>query len=126
MRCHNSLHTIGSSVASSFDLQLAEMNVIDMLGRNGPSTMGELSRATFIAPSSTTRNIKQLESFGLVERKRSSESEREVYVSLARAGKSLYKKTYPAVLDSIHHHLSGSLNQNEKKVLAKLLQKLSP
>jgi len=126
MRSHNMLHAIGSAAAAKFDLQLAEMNVIDILGKYGSMTMGDLSRTTFIAPSSTTRTIKQLESYGLVERQRSAASAREVYVSLTRGGKSLFKLTYPAVLDSVQHRLKKSLNKNERLVLAKLLEKLSP
>ena len=126
MLSHNMLHGIGSAVAAEFALQLSELNVIDMLGRNGALTMGELSRVTFITPSSTTRTIKQLESYGLVERRRSSESERVVYVSLTRSGKNLFKKAYPQVLDSVQHRLVDSLNQSERLQLANLLRKLVP
>jgi len=126
MRSHNMLHAIGCAVAAKYDLQLAQMNVIDILGKHGPLIMGELSRTTFIAPSSTTRTVKQLEAYGLVERQRSNASAREVFVSLTRGGKRLFKRTYPAVLDSVQHRLIESLSQSERKVLAKLLQKLSP
>lgn len=124
MRSHNLLHSIGCDVAAEFDLQLAEMNVIDILGREGPLSMGELSRTIFVAPSSTTRTVKQLESYGLVTRQRSAESERVVNVSLTRAGKSLFKKSYPAILHSVHDSLTQSLSQPERKKLAKLLGKL--
>ena len=125
MRSHNMLHAIGSEIAAKFDLELAEMNVIDMLGKHGPLTMGELSRTTFIAPSSTTRTVKQLESHGLVQRQGSSESGRVVHVSLTQSGKGLFKKSYPAILDSVQHRLTESLSQSERLTLAKLLQQLT-
>lgn len=81
---------------------------------------------TFIAPSWTTRTIKQLESYGLAEQRRSSESERVVYVFLTRSGKSLFKKAYPEVLDSVQHRLVDSLNQSERLQLVNLLRKLVP
>jgi len=90
MRSHNLLHAIGCDIAARHDLQLAEMNVIDMLGKYGPMTMGDLSRATFIAPSSTTRTVKQLESGDLVKRQRSRKSGRVVHVSLTGRGKRLF------------------------------------
>lgn len=126
MRAHNMFHGIGSSIAGDFDLQLAEMNVIDLLGKYGPLSMGELSRTIFVAPSSTTRTVKNLQSIGLVDRQRSSESERVVMVSLTKTGKSLFKKSYPAVLHSVQDRLSENLNKIERKELAKLLKKLAP
>ena len=126
MRCHNMLHAVGADIAASFELQLAEMNIIDILGKHGPLSMGELSRTSFVAPSSTTRTVKQLESYGLVRRRRCVKSERVVHVSLTRSGKALFKKSYPAILDSVQTHLTAALKQNERLSLAKLLQKLSP
>jgi len=124
MRSHNMLHAIGCKIAAHFDLQLAEMNVIDMLGKHGALTMGELSRTTFIAPSSTTRTVKQLESRDLVKRQRSRDSGRVVHVSLTRRGKSLFKKSYPAILESVQQELGSNLNFDDRLKLADLLQRL--
>ncbi len=118
------LHTIGCKIAAQYGLQLAEMNVIDILGKYGPLTMGELSRATFIAPSSTTRTVKQLEACDLVKRQRSRESGRVVHVALTRRGKSLFNKSYPAILDSVQQELGRSLNFDDRLKLADLLQRL--
>jgi DNA-binding MarR family transcriptional regulator len=125
MRTYNRLHGIGSDIADDFGLHLAEMNVVDMLGRHGPLSMGELSRIIFIAPSSTTRTVKNLQSLGLVKRARSAESERVVMVSLTKAGNSLFKKSYPAILLSVQDCLTSTLNKTERKALAKLLKKLA-
>jgi DNA-binding MarR family transcriptional regulator len=126
MRAHNMLHGIGSEIAGEFELQLAEMNVIDLLGKHGPLSMGELSRTIFVAPSSATRTVKNLQLIGLVERQRSAESERVVMVSLTKAGKSLFKKSYPAILHYVKDRLTENLNKTERKALAKLLKKLAP
>jgi DNA-binding MarR family transcriptional regulator len=72
------------------------------------------------------RTIKQLESYGLAERRRSSEPERVVYVFLTRSGKSLFKKAHPEALDSVQHRLVDSLNQSERLQLENLLRKLVP
>ncbi len=125
MRAHNMLHGIGTDVAEDLDLHLAEMNVVDMLGRHGSLSMGELSRVIFVAPSSTTRTVKNLQSMGLINRERSPESERVVIVSLTKTGKSLFKKSYPAVLHSVQKRLTDKLNKTERLGLAKLLEKLA-
>lgn len=124
MRSFHLLHSIGCDIAADFELQLAEMNVIDILGRNGPLSMGELSRTIFVVPSSTTRTVKQLESHGLVKRERSVDSDRVVNVSLTRAGETLFRKSYPAILHSVQEELAESLNKTERKTLAKLLEKM--
>ncbi len=125
MRTHHDLHTLGASIAADFSLHIAELNVIDMLGKLGPITMGELSRATFISPSNTTHTVKKLESSGLVARQRLVASERKVEVSLTTKGAQLFKTCYPRILTTVEHLLEQRLSASERTVLAQLLNKLS-
>lgn len=124
MRSHNMLHRIGCEVAAGYGLHIAEINIIDMLGKHGSLSMGDLARTTFVAPSSTTRTVKQLEARGLVTRERSTRSERIVTVSLTRKGKSLFKKTYPTILLAVQKRIQNVLSRSECNTLGKLLQKL--
>lgn len=126
MRAHHSLLALGASVAKDFGLHIAELNVIDMLGKLGPVTMGGLSQATFISPSNTTHTVKKLESTGLVARQRSLASERMVMVSLTDAGKQLFKACYPRILTAVEKDLEQHLTANEQASLAELLRKLVP
>lgn len=126
MRAHHRLHALGSSIATDFGLHIAQLNVIDMLGKLGPITMGELSRATFISPSNTTHTVKKLEAAGLVERQRSTASERKVVVSLTDDGEQLFSKCYPRILMAVEGILEQSLSASERATLARLLGKLAP
>lgn len=126
MRARHRLLQIASENAVEFDLHIAEMNVVDILGKYGPLSMGGLSETTFVAPSSTTRTVKKLESMELVRRERSRESERVVSVSLTRKGKALFKQCYPRILEKAGHFFEGRLNNAERARLAKLLHKLAP
>ena len=126
MQAHHNLLAIGSSVARDFGLHIAELNVIDMLGKLGPITMGELSQATFISPSNTTHTVKKLESNGLVARQRSTTSERMVMVSLTDKGKQLFKACYPRILMTVEADLEQRLSAAERVALAGLLEKLAP
>ncbi len=125
MRAHHSLLAIGSCVASDFGLHIAQLNVIDMLGKLGPITMGALSQATFISPANTTHTVKKLELAGLVRRKRCTTSERRVMVSLTAAGKQLFAACYPQILMAVEQNLEQRLNARERTTLAKLLEKLA-
>ena len=126
MRAHHRLHALGSSVAGDFGLHIAELNVIDMLGKLGPISMGELSRATFISPSNTTHTVKKLESAGLVRRQRSSASERKVEVSLTGEGGQLFRACYPRILMAVEEILEQQMTAGERATLARLLGKLAP
>lgn len=125
MRAHHALHALGSSIAADFDLHIAQLNVIDMLGKLGPVTMGELASATFFSPANTTHTVKKLESVKLVTRQRSSVSERKVVVSLTTAGEQLFKACYPRILLAVETLLEQRLSASERNTLARLLAKLS-
>lgn len=125
MRAHHSLLAIGAAVAADFGLHIAELNVVDMLGKLGPITMGALSQATFISPSNTTHTVKKLELAGLVARRRSSASERMVMVSLTGEGRQLFKACYPRILTAVEQDLEQRLTARERAALAKLLGKLA-
>jgi len=126
VRAHHRLHSLGSSIAADFGLHIAQLNVIDMLGKLGPITMGELSRATFISASNTTHTVKKLEIAGLLARQRSAASERKVVVSLTDEGEQLFRECYPRILTAVDGVLKQGLNARERATLARLLGKLAP
>ena len=126
MRANHQLLKLGAEVAAEFDLHLAEMNVIDMLGKHGPLAMGKLSRVTFISPSNTTHTVKKLESNKLVKRERSKDSERVVTVCLTSKGENLFKKTYPAMLGRARELIGENLSVADQKKIKKLLHRLAP
>jgi DNA-binding MarR family transcriptional regulator len=123
MRARHLLRSKASNVAESIGLHAAEMNVIDILGKFGPISMGRLSTETFISPSNTTNTVKKLERSGLVERQRSATSDREVHVTLTGQGRALFRKCYPRILGEAHAHMAERLTRAELRQLAVLLGK---
>ncbi len=124
MRTRHNLHSKASDVAESMGLHAAEMNVIDILGKFGPISMGRLANEAFISPSNTTNTVKKLERAALVERKRSDTSDREVNVTLTGGGRSVFRKCYPRILGEAHALLDESLTRGEIRTLAEILGKL--
>lgn len=122
MRARHLLHQMASRVATSSGLHAAEMNVVDILGKFGSTSMGDLARKTFISPANTTSTVKKLEAADLVQRKRSDDSAREVTVSLTPAGKTLFRKCYPQILGEAHAHMARRLTREERKQLAGILK----
>lgn len=125
VRAYHRLHGMAAGVAATLDLQYAEMNVIDMLGKFGPLSMGELARATFIAPSTTTRTVKTLEARGFVKRERSADSERVVTVSLTRKGERMFAQSYPKILGAVETLLEDRLSASQRRALASLLEQVA-
>ncbi len=124
MRARHLMYTKASDVAESTGLNAAELNVVDILGKFGPVSMGRLSQETFISPSNTTSTVKKLEFASLVERKRSRISDREVTVSLTAKGRALFQKCFPRILGEVHAHITERMTRNEMTMLANTLGKL--
>ncbi len=124
MRARHQMYKKASEVAASIGLHTAEMNVIDILGKYGPLSMGRVSRETFISPANTTSTVKKLEQARLVKRNRSENSDREVTVSLTAEGRRIFRKCYPSILDEAHAHVADRLTRAEHRQLASLLGKL--
>ncbi len=124
MRARHVLYDKAARVAAATGLHAAELNVVDILGKYGPMSMGRLSRETFISPANTTSIAKKLEQVDLVHRKRSPKSGREVTVSLTSKGRALFRRSYPRILDEAHDHMADRLTTQEMMTLAEVLRKL--
>lgn len=124
MRARHLMYQKASEVAENMSLHAAEMNVIDILGKFGPISMGRLSSETFISPSNTTNTVKKLERAGLVNRQRSATSDRQVNVTLTGSGRTVFRKCYPCILDEAHAHMTKRLTRKEMTELAGFLRKL--
>ena len=125
MRARHLMHQKASRVAAGAGLHAAELNVIDILGKYGPISMGGLARESFISPSNTTSTVKKLERSNLVKRKRSDNSDREVTVSLTNKGRTIFRKCYPRILAEAHEHMAERLTHGEMARLARILRKLA-
>ena len=124
MRVRHLMHQKASRVAAGAALHAAELNVIDILGKFGPISMGRVTDETFISPSNTTSTVKKLESAELVKRRKSNTSDREVTVSLTSKGKALFRQCYPRILGEAHAHMAERLTRQEREKLAGILRKL--
>lgn len=126
MFVHHDLHGLARKVGARFGLLSAELNVVDILGKFGTTTMGELSRRTFISPANTTRTVKNLEARKIVIRSRDGESDRVVTVALTAKGKALFGECYPAIFNEAVRYFDKGLSRQERKKLMRLLERFVP
>ncbi|MGL4465411.1 MAG: MarR family transcriptional regulator [Planctomycetia bacterium] len=89
----NQFKFVDSAIASApfVDLNLQELRVVEVIGRQGPRMMRELAESLAVAVNSATGIVDGLETKGLVRRLRSAEDRRVVRVELADAGRAAYQ-----------------------------------
>lgn len=125
MLAHHALQQRARQVATRHRLQSGELNVIDVLGKFGATTMGELARRTFISPASTTRTVKDLEARRLVARRPDARSKRVVTVALTARGRAVFAKCFPAIFALAVEYFDARLTPAERARLVGLLEKLT-
>jgi DNA-binding MarR family transcriptional regulator len=125
MHLRHELNNLANSVAATMDLRGSEMAIIDTLGRFGALTMSDLAAACFFSPPNATYTVRSLEKNKLLKRTRSENSQRVVIVELTPSGEAVFKKSYPSTLHEVNGFFDSKLSKNERKTLAKLLNKLA-
>lgn len=69
------------AVARLSGLSAADHKALDLIGRTGPQTAGEIARATDLSPAAVTGLVDRLEGAGYVRRARDPADRRRVIVS---------------------------------------------
>jgi DNA-binding MarR family transcriptional regulator len=64
------------------------------LNEEGNQTVGELGEKLFLESSTLTPLLKRLEAMGYVTRKRDTEDERQVRISLTKEGEAIFEKAF--------------------------------
>jgi DNA-binding MarR family transcriptional regulator len=105
-------------------LLMTEFDMIAALGNTKGLRMGELAGAMITSPGNVTRVAQALEKRGLVERKRSPHSDREVLAKLTAAGDEFFRKHFVGVATFSSNYMDGALSRAEQKQLAELMGKL--
>lgn len=92
-------------------LSVVEYTVLDVLSRQ-PGTwhlrMQQLSRATALSPSATTRLVNRLEERGLLTRILCLDDRRGIYTELTGAGAALLAETRPVHDATLERALAGA------------------
>lgn len=106
------------------DLTVTDMHVIEAIDRNAPKNMSSVAKALSVTTGTLTISVNGLVKKGYVERTRSEEDRRVVYVSLTKKGCKafqMHQKFHQEMIDAIIAGLSGE----EQVVLGKALGNLA-
>ena len=108
-------------------LSVVEFTVLDVLSRQ-PGTwhlrMQQLSRATALSPSATTRLVNRLEERGLLTRILCADDRRGIYTELTQAGAALLAEARPVHDDKLERALAEAREIPELETLVDALPAL--
>ena len=112
-------------ITSEFgDLTNNDMHVIEAIGIDEPKNMSTIARALSVTVGTLTISMNSLVKKGYVDRQRSSEDRRVVYIFLSEKGVKAYyhhKKFHEQMIDSVVKELT----EEELEALVKALTKLN-
>lgn len=113
------------AVVEQGGLSPQQYNVLRILRGAGPEGLPTLEIAERLLEKSPgiTRFIDQLDSLGLLERRRSVEDRRRVYCTITQAGRTLIDKMDKPV-DTWDHQSLSMFSQKELKTLIELLDRV--
>ena len=109
---------------AALGLTLSEFDLVAALGNTNGLRMTDIAAHMISSASNVTRLCAVLENRGLVVRKRSRESDREVLARLTPAGQKLFARTFPKISNVTRQIMDSGLTVSEQEQLTGLLTKL--
>ena len=106
------------------DITNNDMHIIEAIGMNEPKNMSTIAREISVTVGTLTIAMNSLVKKGYVDRQRSSEDRRVVYISLSEKGVKAYyhhKKFHEQMIESVVKELT----EEELEALVKALTKLN-
>src|SRR5205809_390261 len=95
------------TAAAGIELSRPAYALLRRIDEHGPSSLGELARATGMDAASTGRQVRKLEDFGFVARVPSPDDARVVFVEATPAGVDARRR----IADVLDRHLHDVLDQ---------------
>lgn len=118
------LHDWMDDHAGRYGLSSSEFDLVMTLGNTEGLRMCDAAGRMLTSAPNLTRVAKRLEERGLVERRRSPDSDREVIVRLTPAGTSMFETAYPAAYRLWRDLFDARLNAGQQAELTALLGRL--
>lgn len=108
-------------ISSIKTYSMTEIETIKHLSKNESLLPSELAVLTRIKTQSMSQILKKMEQHGVIERTRSEDDRRKVYVSLTPAGKEIVTKTRYERDEWLKNAIENSLTTEDRELLAKAL-----
>ncbi|MDH8679538.1 MarR family transcriptional regulator [Fusibacter bizertensis] len=123
-RSNTSFQRVLQTFFNNYDLTIAQFGVLETLFHLGDLKIGELIDKTLSTSGNMTVVIRNLEKEGLIKRQVNVADRRAFVIGLTDEGRSLIKEVFDAHL-AVLEGFFINLDQDEKKLLQKMLKKLN-
>lgn len=105
------------SIASKIGLNVTDAECIDFLMEMGPSTAGDLAKATGLTTGAITAMIDRLEKAGMVVREKDADDRRKVIVKHIMKKNNRAGAYYRAMANDVLNYLSGLPERDLKHLI---------
>lgn len=95
----------------------ARLSALSVIVFAGPVTLGDLARAEQVRPPTVSKLVADLETHGLIIRKRDADDRRVIWLSATAKGKRLLQRARDARVDALAEKVAA-LTAGEQKILA--------
>jgi DNA-binding MarR family transcriptional regulator len=119
--------TLNRGLTASHNLTLVDVRLLDILDKspNGSARMGDLAEALMSLPSRVTRQIRRLETQGLVERTASPEDGRGVLARITDDGREAVQKAMVTYCEGVRTHFLGQLSRPQIAAMGENCRRIS-
>jgi DNA-binding MarR family transcriptional regulator len=119
--------TLNRSLVERHELTLNDVRLLDMLDKSptGSARMGDLADGLMSLPSRVTRQIRRLESAGLVQRGACSDDGRGVLAAITEDGRCLVRQAMVTYGAGVRAHFLGRLSRAQIAAMGENCRRIS-
>ena len=88
-------------VAKKFKLSRTDLRCLDLVGRQGPMTAGQLAEESGLSTGAVTFLLDRLEESGMVKRRRDTDDRRRIWVELVPAAQKRLQRMQQPIVDEM-------------------------
>jgi len=107
-----------------FPITVSEAHMIELIGRFGEPSIGQLAALLDITPPSVTVAVKKLERKGFLTRMQSSDDGRKAHVHLTEIGQRI-DRIHSLFHRQLVRNISSQTDESEQKILLVAVEKIS-
>ncbi len=119
--------TLNRRLAEVHQLSMFDVRVLDMLDHSptGCARMGDLAEALAALPSRLTRQVRRLETQGLVRREASPDDRRGVVAAITDDGRTVAREAMTTYAESIRVHFLDPLSRSQVVAVGENCRRIS-
>jgi DNA-binding MarR family transcriptional regulator len=118
---------LSAALARACGLGISDFEVLLSLRNAGaaPRRIGDLGKTVALSQPALSRLVMRLEQQGLVERAKSDDDQRAVFVTVTDSGREMLRRAIPLHTACVNDHLLSRLTAKEQETLVAILGRIT-